>query len=162
MSAPVSGRSTALTLSLAVLVCCAAPPAADPEADRAALIAAAEAFHAAAVAKDREAVLALFDPNVIMLPPDGGRIDGSEGVRGFRFGFIETPGVELDFEILEAEVSSDGEMGWTIAIADITIRGPDGIIDRDHVRDFHAWKKQPDGSWRIAVDVWNSGPVGEP
>ena len=155
-------HSIALTLSFAVLASCAGPPPADPRADRTALIAAAEAFHAAAIAKDREAVLSLFDQDAIMLPPGADRVDGMDAVRAFRFGFIETPGVELDFELLEAEVSSGGDMGFTIAVANITIRGPDGVTGRDRVRDFHAWRKQLDGSWKIAVDVWNSGPLAEP
>ena len=84
-------------------------------------------------------------------------VEGLDGVRSYRFGFIETPGVELDFELLRTEVSSAGDMGWTLAIGDITINRADGPPGKGRVHDFHTWKKQADGSWKVVVDMWNSG-----
>ena len=77
--------------------------------------------------------------------------------RRYRFGFIETPGVELVFELARVEVSEAGDMGWTLAIGDITINQPEGPPGRDTVRDFHTWRRHADGSWKLVVDVWNSG-----
>lgn len=35
------------------------------------------------------------------------------------------------------------------------------MVPPNAVRDFHVWKKQADGSWKVAVDIWNSGlPAG--
>jgi len=97
-----------------------------------------------------------------MVPPDAELVEGTAAVGDYRFGFIETPGVSLEFEILRAEVSESGDMGWTLARGDITIENADGTIGRDEVRDFHVWRKAADGSWRVEVDIWNSGPLPEP
>jgi len=95
------------------------------------------------------------------VPPNADMVEGLSGVQGYRFGFIETPGVELEFEILRAEVSASGDMGWTLALGQITINREDAPPGRDIVRDFHTWKKQADGSWKVVVDMWNSGmPAG--
>jgi ketosteroid isomerase-like protein len=132
------------------------------EAELEALTAAALAYQAAASAKDSEAVVAMYDETAIMIPPNAEIVDeGLQGVQNYQFGFIVTPGVELDFELIRVEVAASGDIGWTFAIGDITIHRDGEEPGRDVVRDFHTWKKQADGSWKIVVDLWNSGmPAG--
>lgn len=145
-------------LLLAALLAAACTPAPlDRDAELAALRAAAEAYHAAAAGKDAGGVVALYDEGAVMVPPGAAMVNGLPEVRGYRFGFISTPGVSLTFELLRADVSASGDMGWTLAEGDITIERPDGTTGRDLVRDFHVWRKQPDGSWKVVVDFWNSG-----
>ena len=138
---------------------CAPPPTVDADMELAALRDAATAYHAAASSKDADAVVGMYDQSVIMVPPNADLVEGLDGVQNYRFGFIETPGVELEFEIVRAEVSAAGDIGWTLAIGEITINQAEGPPGRDCVRDFHTWKKQADGSWKVVVDVWNSGLV---
>jgi len=156
-------RTRLLTLSVLLLAACAAPPAEealpDPAAELASLRAAAEAYHTAASGKDAPGVVALYDEGAVMVPPGADMVNGLDQVRNYRFGFISTPGVSLTFEIVRAEVSASGDMGWTLAEGDITIERPDGTTGKDLVRDFHVWRKQADGSWKVVVDFWNSGVV---
>ena len=140
---------------------CTMPPTIDMDAELTALRAAATAYHTAASSKDADAVVGMYDQSAIMVPPNADMVEGLAGVQNYRFGFIETPGVELEFEIVRAEVSAAGDIGWTLAIGEITINRPAGPRGRDRVRDFHTWKKQADGSWKVVVDLWNSGlPAG--
>jgi len=153
-------------LSLVAILLAAAcappvPPAPDLEAELAALRATATAYNDAAGAKDASRVVALYDQDAIMVPPNAEMVNGLEGVEGYRFGFISTPGVELRFELLRAQVSAAADMGWSLSLAYITINRPDGTVGTDLVRDFHVWRKQADGSWRLAVDIWNSGIPAE-
>ncbi len=134
----------------------------ETESDLVSLRLAANTYHQAASTKDREAVVALYDENTVMVPPNADLVEKLEGVQGYRFGFLETPGVELQFEILRAEISTSGDIGWTLSIGDITINNPEGPPGRDIIRDFHIWKKQTDGSWKVVVDMWNSElPINE-
>ena len=152
---------TVISLFVLGLTACAPPNAVDQEAELTTLRAAALEYHAAASSKDAAAVVALYDEAPIMVPPNADMVEGLAGVQGYRFGFIETPGVELEFEILRAEVSTSGDMGWTLALGQITINRDDAPPGQDIVRDFHTWKKQADGSWKVVVDMWNSGmPAG--
>ena len=146
----------------ALLATGCAPEAIDLEAERSALREAAEAYHAAAAAKNVDRVVALYDESALMVPPNADFVEGLEGVGSYRFGFIETEGVELSFSIVRAEVSESADMGWTISLGDITINRPEGPPGKDLVRDFHTWRKQSDGSWKVVVDMWNSGlPTGD-
>jgi len=134
----------------------------ETESDLVSLRLAANTYHQAASTKDRAAVVALYDENALMVPPNADLVEELEGVQGYRFGFLETPGVELQFEILRAEISTSGDIGWTLSIGDITINNPEGPPGRDIIRDFHTWKKQADGSWKVVVDMWNSElPINE-
>jgi len=156
-------KHAAITLGpiLAVVACTPAQQI-DTQAELSALRNVAESYQQAASAKDAAAVVTFYADEAIMVPPNAQRVEGIENVRNYRFGFIETPGVELSFEIVRAEVSQSGDMGWTIALAHITIARPEGPPGRDLVRDFHVWKKQQDGSWKIVVDMWNSEPLTTP
>lgn len=138
-----------------------APSRESMEAALADLRTAAEAYQAAASSKDADAVVAFYDESALMVPPAGELVQGLEGVRGYRFGFIETPGVSLEFELVRVEMAESGDIGWTFAIGDITIDRGDDPPGRDVVRDFHTWRRQDDGSWKVVVDMWNSGmPAG--
>ena len=152
---------TTRTLAAAcVLVLSACGPAPRPgTADVESLREAVAAYHEAASAKDSETVVSMYDEQALMVPPAGALVDGLQEVRGYRFGFIETPGVSLDFRTTELHVSESGDLGWSVAIGDITIEREDGGMDRDVVRDVHVWRRQADGTWKVALDVWNSGPV---
>ncbi len=120
---------------------------------------AAEAYQAAASSKDAATVVSLYEDDALMIPPDAEMVEGIEGVRDYRFGFIETPGVALDFELIRVEVAASGDVGWTVGVGQITIEREGEAPGRDVVRDVHTWRRQPDGSWKVVLDVWNSGIV---
>lgn len=135
---------------------CGSQTAPDIEAERAALLDAATAYHDAAIAKDRQAVVGFYADDAMMVPPNAERVLGIDGVRDYRFGFIENPSAETRFETVKVEVSSGGDSGWTLAMVEVTFDGPDGQPAGDRIRDFHLWKKQADGTWKVVVDIWNS------
>ena len=154
----VSRRMLAIA-GLLLASCTPLPP--DIEEARTSLRAAAEAYAAAASAKDAETVVSMYDTDALMIPPNAELVDGLAGVQEYRFGFIETPGVSLEFELVRVEVAASGDIGWSFAIGDITIDQGDEEPGRDIVRDFHTWRRQSDGSWKVVVDMWNSGmPAG--
>ena len=157
-------RFTTIIAVLALGACAsdtAEAPAFDREAESVALRAAAEAYHLAASTKNAPEVVSMYDATAVMVPPNADLVRGIDEVEDYRFGFISTPGVELVFELVRVEVSASGDMGWTLAIGDITINREGSEPGRDIVSDFHVWHKQPDGSWGVVADVWNSGmPAG--
>ena len=131
----------------------------DQVAEVVALREAAEVYHAAASGQRADEGVSMYGASPVTVPPHAALVEGTAAVSDYRFGFIETPGVSLEFEILRVEVSESGDMGWTLARGDITIENADGTVGRDEVRDFHVWRRAADGSWRVEVDIWNSGPL---
>jgi len=147
---------TLAALALAVMNGCAQDPPQDLETAVAALRDAADAYHHAASAKDRDAVVAFYADDAVMIPPNAGRVEGIDGVRNYRFGFIENLSVDTQFATIRVDVSAGGDVGWTLAMVEVTFTDADGQPASDRIRDFHVWKRQADGSWKVVVDIWNS------
>lgn len=124
----------------------------DIEAERAALRAAANAYHETTHKSEWSRLIDFDAVDVIILPPNSSRISGLEEARAF---FAAAPDIELRYGDMIADVSSSGDMGYTLTNGVVTFEGPDGNLVQDKIRDFHLWKKQ-EGEWKIAVDMWSS------
>ena len=149
-----------LALPLLASSSCSPPPAAliDLEAEKAALHEAADTFHGAAPSMDVETLAAQYASDVLLLPPNGERILGAAGAYDFLAAFAAMPGAAARFEEPRiVDVSRGGDLGYTLGEAEFAFEGPDGKTVIQRVREFHLWKKQDDGSWKIAIDIWNSG-----
>ncbi len=153
----------ALLLTAAVLltvIACTPPPQPPPEidikAERAALSEAANRYHEAGQALDIEALATFYASDALTMPPNMGTKEGTAGVREALTAMIETPGFQVRFETPTVVVSKGADMGYTLADIEITMDGPDGKPVTSRERDFHLWKKQADGSWKVVIDIWNS------
>ena len=149
----------AIVACVAVVAACAPPAeetAVDLEEARASLRAAADAYHDGAHRADADALVSLNAADVLIFPPNAAEERGTEGARKIAEGFTTAPNFEAQFVTRVAEVADSGELGYTVADATLSFDGPDGDPVRDEVRDFHVWKRQEDGSWKVVVDVWNS------
>ncbi len=144
-----------IIFSGALLCACNMSPGVDIEAEQAALRAAADAYHEAAQAVDIDSLVDLYANDGLILAPNTAEEEGLEGARNFATAFSQIPGFGVRFDDVRVEVAANGDMGYTLADAVISIEGPDGEPVEDQVRDFHLWKKQ-DGEWRVAIDIWNS------
>ena len=128
----------------------------DVEAERAALRQADAEHYKAAAAKDVERMVSMYADGASMFPPNGASITGTEGVRKFASEFTALPGFAISFSPAQVEVSEGGDMGYTLSTYEYSFTGPDGQPVSDRGRDFHVWRKQPDGSWKVVIDIWNS------
>jgi uncharacterized protein (TIGR02246 family) len=130
----------------------------DREAELASLVAADARYAEVGGTKDLEGMMALYAVDAMMYAPETAPASGLEGVREVMEAFMADPNGAGSFTPLYAEVSADADMGYTMSEAAITLTGPDGMPVTEHVRDFHVWRKQADGTWRIVVDIWNAAP----
>ena len=110
----------------------------------------------AAEGKDVEAILSFVADDAIFFPPDGPMLRGREIIRRFWSELAETPDVSLSWEATDAVVSSAGVMGYTYGIAQVTRKDEEGNTDTERSKYVTIWKKQPDGSWQVVADIWNS------
>lgn len=133
---------------------CSPQATVDLEAEKAALKAAAEAYHAAA-GVNVDDLVPFYTSDAKVLPPDGEVISGTESIRQFVQGFKALRNFQPHFEAPEVEISADASMGYSLASAVLSFEDADGKAVSEAVRDFHVWKKV-DGKWKLAVDIWNS------
>jgi len=131
-------------------------PMVDQAAAMAALQAADSAYSRVGQTKDIEAGVALYAPNAHAYPPEAPVVSGLDGIRGMFESFLGDPNFSASFEPVLVSVSADGDMGYTMNDATITATGPDGNAVTERIHDFHVWRKQPDGSWKVVIDIWNA------
>ena len=67
----------------------------------------------------------------------------------------------LDWSPQYAEVSNSGELGYTWGTYTLSYSDESGEEQRSYGKYLNIWKKQNDGSWKVAVDMGNSSPNPE-
>jgi len=152
-------RGSLLIVTLGVaLSACASQAVVDIEAARAALRDADSRYSKAVVGKDRAALVASYAADAVVYPHGEATVTGLDGIGNMADTFWRDPAFAASFRPIAVEVAADGTMGYTLNAADLTITGPDGKPTTERLRDFHVWRRQPDGSWKLAVDIWNAEP----
>jgi ketosteroid isomerase-like protein len=154
----------ASTLFSIILLGCA--PGAEPpsEADLAAigatLMESDRAWFAEYSASDAPADV--FAANVTaeayLLPPGAPMVQGQDSIRRAITKLEAIPGFSVTWSPVGVEVSSGGEMGYTIGTYEMKM-APEGspvTIDGKYIT---VWEKQADGGWRVTADMFNAnGP----
>ena len=147
-----------LVLGIAAAACGRQPPQVDLEAARASLRAADSGYSQTVSGKNLEAFVALYEPGATMYPPAEAMAQGTDAIRALGDAFLKDPAFAATFTPVAVEVSASGDMGYTLNTADITVTGPAGRPATERIRDFHLWRRQADGSWKVVVDIWNAEP----
>ncbi len=146
-------RSVVALLSVLTFAACGKGP--DLEAERELLREADALYVTTANAGDVDGLTALYASDATRYPLDGDPGTGLDAMRAFAEGVASTPGFHLSPELLELDVAESGNMGYTLNRLELTVTGPDGSPATQVLRDFHVWRKEADGQWRITVDIWH-------
>ncbi len=138
-----------VAFALLAAACSKAPAPADPSE----LTARSDAWEAALNAPDLDALVELYTADARIMPPDG-EISTGRDAAGAAFGSMIDAGLGGRTDIVEARIS--GDVGYIVGTYVIT--AGDNTVDRGKYTEI--WKRDTDGQWRIASDIWNSdGPV---
>jgi uncharacterized protein (TIGR02246 family) len=152
-------------LALGAGVGCAPQPAPPDTAGAKASLQDTDARYGKAIKeKDKDAFLAFYAADAVMCPPGLGTLTGHAAIGGFMDTVLADPAFAVNIAAATVEVSTDGTLGTTYATGQVTLTGPDGKPATENIRDLHVWRRQPDGSWKLAIDVWNAeaAPAAEP
>ncbi|HEX9704269.1 MAG TPA: nuclear transport factor 2 family protein [Gemmatimonadales bacterium] len=129
-------------------------PSIDAAAERAALMEADRAF-AAATARERvEGWVRFFAPDGAMFRP-GGLATGHTAVRERMTPAFADTSFTLSWEPTEAHVAASGDLGYTIGRYESRRRAATGGVTTATGSYLTVWKKQPDGTWKVAADIGN-------
>ncbi|HWP36018.1 MAG TPA: DUF4440 domain-containing protein [Gemmatimonadales bacterium] len=149
-------RSFRLLVPAVLIASAACAPRVDTAAELEALRQADAQYSQAAAAMNIDAFVGFYAPNATLYAPNMAPMSGTEAIRGFATQMSSMGGFSAVFHPTAAEVGSGGDIGYTLSHYVVTTNGPDGKPVTEKGPDFHLWKKQPDGSWKIIVDIWNS------
>jgi ketosteroid isomerase-like protein len=128
----------------------------DASAESAKLIEADLAF--SRLCEEKGAATAFYEfltPDAISLPPGEFPIKGREAIRVH---LSAGPQGVLTWKPAGAELSRSGDLGYTWGAYEFSIAGADGRPQPSYGKYVTIWKKQPDGSWKVALDTGNASP----
>ncbi|MGK7312988.1 MAG: YybH family protein [Candidatus Longimicrobiales bacterium M2_2A_002] len=141
-------RSPTAALALTVLALgCTSDPGDPP--DPSVLLDADRAFAADVAESGADAWAAWFAEDGAMIQEGTGEVRGRAAIRE-TVAYLDRPGVSLTWQPDRADLAASGDLGWTTG--SYTFRpAPDGPPGRG--RYVSIWKRQPDGSWRVVMDL---------
>lgn len=164
----VHAAGAVLTVFLAATIACApaadeGEPAAgdvvstevDVEADMAAIDAMRAAFAAAVGAGDVDGMMVGYTENAVQMPPHEAELTGKAAIRARNEANAAQYEMQLENPAEEIIVKGD----WAILSGTYVFSGTpkaDAEPIQDNGKYMVTWRRQPDGSWLVAHEMWNS------
>ena len=98
---------------------------------------------------DASGVAQIYEQDARLLPPNSGIVEGRAAIEGFIKEFVATR-AQLSFKLLTVHESAD--LCAAVGAYEMEIPG----APNDSGKFIEVWRRQPDGSWLIADDIFNS------
>lgn len=108
-----------------------------------------------------EETLSFWADDAVMMVPGQQPLRGKEAIREFVASTADIEGFSVSWEPVEAHVSVDGTMAYLIERNRMTMPDASGETMTQRNKVVTVWEKQPDGSWKNVVDMWNALPAEE-
>ena len=110
----------------------------------------------AAQAKDIDGAVANYAEDASWLPPNAPMVTGRAAIRAGWAKLLGSPGFNIDWQINKLEIARAGDLAYAIYTYELALVGANGTPINDHGKDLAVWKKQPDGTWKMVADTFNS------
>lgn len=113
------------------------------------------AWAKAAEVNNFEGVMSYYTKDARVLVPNLPMAIGTEAIQK-AIRPIYAPGVVVKWQPTHVEASRCGEIGYAQGNYEIATNAPKGKPAIERGKYVEIWKKQADGNWKCAVDVFNS------
>jgi ketosteroid isomerase-like protein len=151
-----------LALTLFAAGCGKEEPKDTRAADEAAIKNADTQWAKAAASKDVDATVAFYSDDATLLPPNAPMASDKASIRAAWAGLLG-PGTSLSWQATKVEAARSGDLGYVIGTYQLEGKDASGKEESDRGKFVEVWKKQADGNWKAAVDIFNSDlPVAKP
>jgi len=145
----------AIGLVLVSLACQSQPVSTFTDADRAAIDATTDA--ALAISNETgdwvEYVNTYYAPDAVVMPPNTTMVEGREAIIAFLQSF---PPIS-DFRSETIHMEGAGDIAYVHGTYSMFLMVPGSEEPVSDVGKFmEVWKRQPDGGWKVAFDIFNS------
>jgi uncharacterized protein (TIGR02246 family) len=134
-----------------------APPSDTRKADEAAIRAASADWSKAAQAKDLDKAVSYYADDASYFANNGALVKGKNSIRMAWKPLLETPGPGLTFTTTYVEVARSGDIAYEYGTYDLATAGKKEKTNDEKGKYVCVWKKQPNGQWKVAVDIDNIG-----
>ncbi len=141
-----------LAVLAASLAACAGGAASLSDADIAAIEEGSAAFVAATNANDWGGVAALYTEDAVLMPPNGPALEGQAAIEAFFAAYPPFSGFTLN----PVEIDGRGDLAFVRGTYRLTLEIEGMEPTPDTGKYIEIRRKQEDGSWLLAVDIFNS------
>jgi ketosteroid isomerase-like protein len=133
-----------------VLSACGSELAPDP----AQLMDADRAFDSAVAEGGSAAWVSWFADDGAMIQEGVGEIRGHSAI-GEAMASLDNPNISLRWDPERAEIATSGDLGWTTGSWTFSATGSEGLVTTNQGRYVSIWRRQPNGSWKVVMDLGN-------
>jgi ketosteroid isomerase-like protein len=109
---------------------------------------------------DIERILSYWTEDAVVLPPGLPPIVGKPALRQYVLASLQIPGFRISWTSTDVTFSPDRNLAYLFSHNAVTMNGPDGTPATTKGRAVTIWRRESDGEWRCAVDIWNAEPAG--
>ncbi len=103
---------------------------------------------------DAAGIASIYTEDAKLLPPNNPIIIGKQAIQEFWQGSIEMGIKGGTLETIDLDYS--GDLACEVGVYSLDIQPEAGQVIKDVGKYIVIWKKQADGSWKYAVDMFNS------
>jgi ketosteroid isomerase-like protein len=118
----------------------------------------AEWAAAATEGRDVERIVEFWTEDAVVYPPGMLPVVGKAALRAYVEASLAIDGFSITWTSSEAQISPDGQLAYLLSRNVVTIPEPSGELTTMRGRAVTIWRREPDGEWRCAVDIWNAEP----
>ena len=101
--------------------------------------------------------MSYFADDATAFPAGKPLIHGKAALREFYSAMFSTPEFTLEWRPVKADMAASADLGYTIGTSESRYRDKNGKIVTQPGKYLTVWKKQADGSWKVAADLGNAG-----
>lgn len=105
-----------------------------------------------------EEFLSVWNEESLFMEPGKALVRGQANISKALEAIMTIPGFSITWEPQEAFVSASGDLGYVISKILVTYNDENNEQVKLFEKGVEIWKKQADGSWKNAVDIWNVDP----
>jgi ketosteroid isomerase-like protein len=115
----------------------------------------AEWAAAASEGRDVDLILSYWTDDAVVYAPGLPPLVGKSALREYVEGSMKIPGFRISWTTTDVTLSDDGTLAYMFSRNKVEMNAPDGTLVTTEGRAVTVWRREPDGEWRCAVDIWN-------
>jgi ketosteroid isomerase-like protein len=117
-------------------------------------------FMKAAMERGAEGYMSYYADDAVEVPNGAEAIHGKANIAK-TMSFLNDKNNQLTWAPVDAGIAISGDLGWTSGTYEFHTKGKDGKPKVEHGKYTSIWKKQPDGNWKVVLDMGNASAEKE-
>jgi ketosteroid isomerase-like protein len=105
--------------------------------------------------RDIDRILSYWTDDAAVFPPGWPPLIGKAAIREYVESSLRIPGFKISWKSTDTTFSPDLKLAYIFGENTVTTNAPDGRTITTKGQAVTIWRRESDGEWRCAVDIWN-------